>query len=190
MIGVRFKWCAVVLGIVVVGVSVRGEEARTEQQGKPVTTVRVQDIPKKVQLIGRLEHPLGSLLTIRGEWRMPKGLKKNPLLMFHVERINGKKPKENIVLHSWVVKPFFKNSGRGPKPGEVWDWRFDWGGKLSSPAPVEGETWEMRGVETGSFGSRSEEAMREIGQEDMQLPICLTGFVTYFEFVAVKKIQK
>jgi hypothetical protein len=174
----------------IAGASARGEDVRHESQDKSVTTVRVEDIPKTVQLIGRLNHPLGDLLTIRGQWKMPSGMVKDPTLWFHVTSINGKKPEKKVALNILQVKPAKGGLGRELKPGDPWAWMYGFGGKQPAPTPAEGEVWEMMGVETGSFKHYSTEANRQIGWQVKQMPMFLTGFVTNFEFIAVKKIQK
>jgi hypothetical protein len=190
MVGTGFKCCAAILATMIACTDVGGEGARDESKDKPFTTVRAQDIPKTVRIVGRLGQPLGDLLTIRGKWTSPGLFVKDDTLVFHVNLVNGKKPKESPGLHGLQVSAIFPTwGGRKPKPGESWDWRFHWGGSEPSPTPVEGETWEMMGVETGSFQEYSKDAWREIGGPAAQGSPSMAGFVTRFEFIAVRKIR-
>ena len=190
MVGIGLKCCAGVLASMIACTVAGGEGARDESKDKPITTVRAQDIPKTVQIIGRLGQPLGDLMTIRGKWTSPGRFVKDNALVFHVHLVNGKKPKESPGLYDLQVSAIFPPwGGRKPKRGESWDWRFEWGGSEPSPTPVEGETWEMMGVETGSFVDYSHDVWREIGGPAVQGSPSRAGFVTRFEFIAVRKIR-
>jgi hypothetical protein len=160
-----------------------------ELKDKQMITIRAQDIPQTVQILGTFGHPLGSLLTIRGTWIKPGILEKDPSLQFHVDLVNGKKPNESVVLHDMQVNSILPQKGRKPKPGETWDWRFDLGGTEPPPTPLEGETWDMMGIEKGYFETYSAEAWKEVGSIPVQKPSFMKGFYTRFEFLAVKRIK-
>ena len=115
---------------------------------KKVVTVRAEDIPDKVQIIGRLGQPLGSLLRIRGTWVMPRS--KEDCLYFNVALVNGKKSDKKVDFAINVVVPIDNLPGGRPKPGGPWDWRVNAEGSEEPWAsPSQGEAWEMLGVETG-----------------------------------------
>lgn len=191
MIGVNLKCRVVMLVAMIVSSNAGGQGTSNEPKDKKMITVRAHDIPQTVQIIGRLGQPLGSLLTIGGKWIRPGIQAKDRSLVFHVNLVNGREPNENIDLHSLQVRAILPHhqGGRRSKPGESWDWRFDWGGSEPSPMPVEGEACEMLGVETGSFDSYSGDAWREIGSPIPQTPRCMEGFVTRFEYIAVRKLR-
>jgi hypothetical protein len=190
MNGLNYKWRVVlVLSVVSIITTVADERcACAELKDKPIITVRAQDIPQSVQILGLFGQPLGSLLTIRGKWIKPGILEKDPSLRFHVDLVNGKKPNESVDLHGLQVNSIFPQKGRKQKPGETWDWRFDPGDTDPPPTPVEGETWEMMGIEKGAFESYSAEAWKEVGAIPDQKPYFMKGFFTRFEFFAVKRI--
>lgn len=160
------------------------------KDAKPIT-VRAQDIPEKVQILGVLGQPLGSLVTIRGKWMRPGGIPHDPLPRLHVSLINGKEPEQSVELHDMQVRSYWGKKGRGPREGENWDWRVDlWSGTEAPPSATEGETWELMGFETGSFESSSEEVWVEMGRPLLPAkPYWMWGFATRFEFIAVRKIR-
>jgi hypothetical protein len=185
----KYQWCLIILIVVIIGSNIAGQTQQKPPKKKMIF-VRAKDIPKSVQIIGNLGHPLGTLLKIQGKWISPGIYVKDPNLVFHVTLVNGEKPKEKIVLHGLQVKQILSHhKGRGPKPGELWDWRFEWHGSKAAPTRSEGETWEMMGVENGRFDSFSEEAWQEIGGPIEQMPPFMSGFYTYFEFIAVRKLH-
>lgn len=154
-------------------------------------TVRVQDIPERVQILGMLGQPLGSLVTIRGKWVKPEGIVWDSSPRLHVSVINGKEPKQNVELHDMQVRSYWGKNGRGPGAGENWDWLVDlWRGTEPAPSATDGETWELMGCETGSFDESSEDVWQEMGRPLVpSRPYWMWGFATRFEFIAVRKIQ-
>jgi len=161
-----------------------------EPKGTHMTIIRAQDIPKTAQIVGRLGHPLGSLVTVRGRWISP-GTSVKDRLQFHVELVNGKQPDEPVKLDEMQVGKVFplQKSGRKAGPGETWDWQFRWGGDKSPPIPKDGEKWEMMGVETGAFEDYSAEAWKQIGAPAVATPPFRKGFYSRFEFLAVKIVK-
>ncbi len=56
-------------------------------------TVFVDDLGTRVDLIGRLGHPLHTVLEITGRWESPntpEGIAKDGALLFHVTHVDGK----------------------------------------------------------------------------------------------------
>jgi hypothetical protein len=104
----------------------------------PPVTVRAEDIPATVQIIGKLGQPIGSLLRIRGKWITINS--KGDSLHFEVALVNGKKLDEKVVIVGELLGPMYPQKGRGPKPGELWDWRVDLEGNEPWPTRSEGET--------------------------------------------------
>ena len=164
-----------------------GQCARTDAQEQHRATVRAQDIPRSVQILGSLGQPLGRLVTIRGHWVRPGIKAKDRTLEFVVGLVNGEKPAESIVLHGLQIDSILSHHDRGSKSAPPWDWRFDKKGTEPSPEPVEGETWEMMGVETGHFQDYSPEVWQEIGGPTNQTPPFQRGLYTRFHFIAMKR---
>ncbi|HEY2413193.1 MAG TPA: hypothetical protein VGI40_13165 [Pirellulaceae bacterium] len=163
----------------------------SEENGvkQPITTVRAEDIGKTVEIRGRLGYPLGTLITVRGKWTDP-GYKDSPIL--EIGLVNGTKLDKPVMLTPGQVEQInqFWNGGRNGRAGEVWDWHFDWKGKMPAPRPELGQTWEMIGVETGAFGSYSKEAREEFGGGYVATPSYMHDFWSRFEFIAVKLEDK
>jgi hypothetical protein len=158
-----------------------------------MVSVRAQDISKTVQIIGRLGQPLGSLVTIRGIWVDP-GLAKDRSLYFHVSHVNGKELAEKVKLMRGQISAIYSTAdrcrGRGPKPGEPWDWKYDFHGRTPPPERREGAEWELLGTEMGFFDEYSPEVHQEIRSYLVQSPLYRHGFVSIFQFIAVKKLSE
>lgn len=182
--------CRAVAVVAVVAISsLAGRCTGDELQDKRMVTVRVQDIPTTVQLIGRLGKPLGSLLTIRGKWIKPKDNVKDNSLRFLVAFVGGKELSEKVEWnHAQIGAILSRPRGRGPKPGELWDWKFDWGGSNPPPAPADGDTWEILGVETGCFDWYSHEVAKEIALWTQQSAYYSSGFNTRIEYIAIRQL--
>ncbi len=63
---------------------------------EPTTLVSVEDIGKKVALIGRLGQPLGTTMEVKGTWRMPDIRVKDYSPRFTVSHVNGKALKKPV----------------------------------------------------------------------------------------------
>jgi hypothetical protein len=61
-------------------------------------------------------------------------------------------------------------------------------GKEPAPEPRDGDVYDLVGIETGYFQTISEEAWEEIGSVAMPTPWYSWGFVTRFEFIALRKL--
>ena len=96
MNALALKCCAVALIVVTVGCNVGCKCTCDGVKEKQTVTVRAEDISTKVQIIGRLGQPIGSLLRIRGKWiaQLSKGVP----LHFEVSLINGKELHEKIEI--------------------------------------------------------------------------------------------
>src|ERR1700722_7251212 len=58
-------------------------------------SIKAVEIGSTVQIIGRLGKPMGTLMSLRGQWRMPSNTPKPPSLEFHVTHVDGHRlPKE------------------------------------------------------------------------------------------------
>jgi hypothetical protein len=190
MAGVRVRWIAIVAVTIVMTGNVRAQDTHNSPTVNRMTTIRAKDIPGGVQILGTFGKPLGSLVTIRGEWTRPGIRAKDQAPAFHVTLVDGKEPDGKIDLDGMLVTPFLSRyEGRGPKPGELWEWRFDWEGTKRAPKWSADEIWEMLGVESGCFESYSDEAWQQVGGCAVQRPHCISGFYTRFEYIAVRRLK-
>jgi len=185
MTGLPFKgYSAHGLVFVCLALAWRGLACEEVQEKQAITTVRAEDIGKTVEIQGRLGYPLGTLITIRGKWTDP-GYKDSPIL--EVGLVNGRKIDKPVMLCPGQVTQIHHGyKGRNGKPGESWDWHFDWKGEIPSPRPELGQTWEMVGVETGTFDRYTDDAWKEVGGQYVGMPIYMHDFWSRFEFIAVK----
>lgn len=185
----RSMFCLVVLGVAIASVVEREQSNCDEVREGEVITVRAQDIPKSVQILGTFENPLGCLLTIRGQWLKPGPEVKDRSFTLHVNIVDGQELAEAIKLRAGQVRPVLSRSlGDGPAPGITWDWKVAFDGTQQFPKPSEGETWEILGVESGCFESYSDEAWKEIGIVEQVSP-SKSGFYTRFECIAIRKVK-
>jgi hypothetical protein len=174
-------------------VGAKGAFNRSEEpaDGHKVVSVSASDIPDKVKIIGIFGRPLGELLTIRGKWVAP-GLRKDGNLRFQVIDVDGRPSKDEVELLHWgtILQVHPGRKGRGPNPGDKWDWKYDFNGSMSSPLPTDGETWEMLCVEVGCFDfCYSEDAERELQSNLQQRPSYARPFFTRFEYITVKIVK-
>jgi hypothetical protein len=103
------------------------QQDATEQSQKQ--TVRVEDLGTKIDVIGRLGLPLHSFATIHGRWERPKGRVKDNGLYFFVTKVNDRVLQEGARIHLVHVE----NSDH------------------EEIAPVEGESWVIRGYESATL---------------------------------------
>jgi|GEM_PF-3703498 len=111
-------------------------------------TINIADLPDKTKIIGQLGLPLGSLVTVRGEFEGDINFDR-----FHVRVLNGKKFAGQAVFGSYQIFPFMRgalgNSGTRYQ-GDSYDWRFKIHGDTAFKIGGPGEQYEFVGVETGS----------------------------------------
>lgn len=119
-----------------------------EEQPK-ARTISADDLSSgKIVVIGRLGLPLRQMMTIRGTWDYPEQVPGRVLkiheLRFRVSHVDGKK----------LAKPldFDKDLVQVTKIGD-----------RNSLQPSQGEEWEFRGFETGSFRARPQQYYLETG---------------------------
>ena len=122
---------------------------------------------------------MGSLTTIRGKWYKPSKLK---IVVTGLKRLM-QEISDDVLFRAGDVYPVLhQDKGRGPTRGRV-DWKVDWTGTKSAPVAKEGEEWELIGVETGELKGYSNEVWREIGVQEQGS----NGFLTYFEYIAMRR---
>lgn len=107
------------------------------QAGKEKLRINVDDIGKKVVLIGRLGEPLGTWVTLKGTWELPKlELVKDYSLRFMVTRINDRELSTPIEFNIAQIEARFKN-GKDALPAH------------EHQKTLDGVTWTLRAYETG-----------------------------------------
>ena len=111
--------CNVAIILVVLPRVTRGSD---ELQNK--ISVNAADIGKKVQIIGRLGKPMGTLMSLRGQWCMPSKSPKPASLEFHVTHLDGKPLPGDVVFYRQVVTATnLKNQTEHEAEGVVWEMR-------------------------------------------------------------------
>lgn len=155
---------------------------------KQITLIQSKDIPKSVQIVGTLGEPLGHLLLIRGTWIAAGHVGKGGEPDLQVTEVNGRVLARSVLLPSTLISQFLPNhTGGKSDDAEVWDWREGEGDDLP-PIPIPGETWELLGIQTGQFSDKSPEAVKEFTGVPTQRPFFLSGLVTPFEYIAMRKL--
>lgn len=96
----RRPCCAVFLGFMTC-LLISSIYAPGQDEPQSVQQIQADDIAsRRIQIIGRLGHPLGEILTIRGQWRPPGRRVKDPAFHFVVTEVEGKKLATSVEFHS------------------------------------------------------------------------------------------
>jgi len=150
---------------------------------KPVSH---KDLPYAVDLRGRLTRPLCTLVKIRGTW-----IKSDLGLCFHVHQVNDLKLVDKVVFRQNSIRKILWDRYKGVTnyAGHPWDWSIGAGGDEDPPLPVEGQEREMLGIETAQFHLYSPAVWAELRHFDPVASPPEEGFVTSFEFLAIKKLK-
>jgi hypothetical protein len=128
--------------------------------------VHHNDIPKRVQIFGKLGQPLGQLVSVRGRWRAPFPSKPALPVLFMVNQVNGR-----------LLDP----------PAEFDNVEPVWRKDAEFAKKTIGEEWELRGVETGGFVGFSDKVWEEVGKQPSAHPP--RGFLTRFCYVKAKRVS-
>ena len=118
-----------------------------DQEREP-SIIHYNDIPERVQIIGKLGQPLGQLITVRGKWTASF----------------PSKPASPVFMVNQV------NDRHLDPPVEFDDVEPVWRKYAEFTRNTVGEEWELRGVETGGFVGFSDKVWEELGQPTMQRP--------------------
>ena len=103
--------------------------------------IPVAEIGKGVQLIGRLGHPLGTMVTLTGTWAYPdqsKGPTKIYDLQFTIRTVNGEPLMPPLVVDVWLMHVLDKNKQNAIPSHD-------------RHAELAGASWSIRGYETGRY---------------------------------------
>lgn len=118
-----------------------------------IKRIDVGDLNRTVELIGRLGHPLGTMLTIDGTWGYPDqsgGPTKEYSLEFAIHSVNGKRLARTLTLKTGSVHVIDKS-----------------GSSLIPPhnrhAELDGVSWSLRAFETGQYTVMPDEYWRYRG---------------------------
>jgi hypothetical protein len=128
--------------------------------------VHYSDIPRRVQIIGKLGQPLGQLVTVRGRWTAPFPSKPGLPVVLMVNQVNSR-----------PLDPPAEFDDVEPVRGK--------GGEITKRAV--GEEWELRGVETGGFVGFSDKVWEELEEPPASRPP--RGFLTRFSYVKAKRVS-
>lgn len=139
--------------------------------------VSVADVDQTVTLMGRLGQPLGTMMEVRGTWKYPP-VKKSPegkllatkdtSLRFVVSHVNGKPLNPPLDIHRLEART---------REG------VDAVALEQKKGALVGDTWTMRGYETGNYSGVPEEYWKESGIGSVALPVWTQPFDT--EFVGI-----
>ncbi|HEX7449813.1 MAG TPA: hypothetical protein VF306_19795 [Pirellulales bacterium] len=133
--------------IVVISIAAVGADGGDNKVIKILST----DIPDRLEIIGHLGHPLGTLIDVRGQWRRPERRVKDHSLVFRVLAINGRPPDASIEFRLARMVQF---------------------NRLSELTAKEGQVWEARVIESGAFHGLPPAAYRELyGDSSKDVPV-------------------
>jgi hypothetical protein len=123
-------------------------EGGGQSKEKPPITIRADDIGDKVMVLGRLGHPLGEMMTVKGVWAAPKSTESwKDRLIFHVTSVNGKQLAEPAIFNVYVVDVVDR--------------------ARKTVCPSAGELWEVRAYENWSLRNQPADYWKEV---NMQIP--------------------
>ena len=158
----RIRFAIVIASLVATSAFVGLHGAPAKENAKP-PTVKASDLITKVQIIGDLDRPLGTLVKLRGVWR-EIGNSKVDNLKFELSEIDGDRLKAPIHLAVSRLHPDYETGTltRDAKTNN-WTWKAAIDVKVADECPpaISGEEWELLVFETGSvFGAP--EAVRKM----------------------------
>jgi hypothetical protein len=134
--------------------------------------VSVDDLGKTAELVGRLGKPLGTWVMIKGKWALPVSREKPSGLKFTVTHVSDTKLEKPVEFDVALVNVVDR---RGNDATPNWEDRnkFD------------GQTWTLKGYETGEFHITPPEYYREIGSAPglMAKPDYLRAFTSRIDGV-------
>jgi hypothetical protein len=139
---------AIVSCIVAVGPAACRAMLAAEEPRK--ISIKAVEIGSTVQIIGRLGKPMGTLMSLRGQWRMPSNTPKPPALEFHVTHVDGQRLSNEVVFYKCVVTAFNQ--------------------KHKHHHEADGVVWEMQALEEGRFVNLTDRYWKEFYGMPVALP--------------------
>lgn len=142
----RSSWHALayvaLFGIVLLFGAQRG---RSGEKDTPLS-VNVEDIGKRVILIGRLGVPLGKMMKLQGRWHYPDELEKDDSLRFTVTHVNDRKLREPVEFDIAQIKAVTQ-AGKNAVPVHQREKTLD------------GVRWTLLAYETGRITSTPDDGL-------------------------------
>lgn len=132
----------------VVRYSVAPSEGAEEADGK--LKISVEELGKTADIVGRLGKPLGTWMTIAGNWALPKQVVKDRSLRFTVTHVNSAKLEKPIEFHVDLVHAVDRR-GKSVMP------------EFKDRNKFDGRTWTLNAYETGEFHVTPPEYYEAIG---------------------------
>ncbi|WP_404308187.1 hypothetical protein [Neorhodopirellula lusitana] len=117
------------------------------------TRVSVDDLDQSIVLVGRLGHPLGTMLTLYGTWGYPDqsgGTTKDFSLELTIHTVNGKRLAKRLTLKTGAVHVIDKSGTSQIPPHKM-------------HKELDGVAWSLRAYETGRFTVMPDEYWRYRG---------------------------
>lgn len=112
--------------------------------------VSVDDLGKSAELIGRLGKPLGTWVTIKGKWALPKAVVKEYSPRFMATHVDGAKLEKPVEFNIGQVEAV-DSSGKSVMP------------KPENRRKLDGQTWTLEAYESGEFHITPPEYYEAIG---------------------------
>jgi hypothetical protein len=134
------------------------------------TRVSVDDLDRSIVLVGRLGHPLGTMLTLDGTWGYPdqsRGPTKDYSLEFTIHTVNGKRLAQTLTLKTGAVHVIDKSGASLIPPHK-------------QHKELDGVSWSLRAYETGRYTVMPDEYWQYRGPIAMiPLPVFASSIAGY-----------
>jgi hypothetical protein len=142
-------------------VAASGEDAASEKGAR--TSVRLEDVPKRAVIVGRLGVPIAEIVDVKGRW-VARTEKPDNAPWFTVTEVNGRAFDAPLLFRAHSVEPA--------------------AGSVEEVEPREGDVWEMRGIEVFDFAGMPENVRKEL----KLVPFAQreAGFVSRFKYVRAR----
>lgn len=143
--------CVAVVAALSVGVPLAlAPSAPAKDGGGGKLRVSVEDLGKKADIIGRLGQPLGTWVTIKGTWALPKKVVKDYSLRFTATHVNGMKLPSPVEFNIGQIRAVDRH-GKDVLPN------------FEGQRKLDGRTWTLKAYETGELHITPPEYYEAIG---------------------------
>lgn len=143
---------AVVAGSIIGLRFVLAPSAAAKDEGGKIQ-ISVDDLGKTAELVGRLGKPLGTWVTIKGTWALPKNVAKDYSLRFTVTHVNGMKLPSPVEFNIGQVRAVDRH-GKDVLPD------------FKEQRKLDRRTWTLKGYETGRLNIQTPpEYFKTMGRE-------------------------
>lgn len=145
------RWTICVMAAALaIGIPIILAPSAPAEDGDRKIHVSVDDLGNTAELVGRLGKPLGTWVTIQGEWTLPKKVVKDYSLRFTVTHVDGAKLEQPVEFN--VAQVSVVNSrGESVIP------------KRENQKQFDGQSWKLKAYETGRFHITPPEYLKAIG---------------------------